>query len=1070
MKPVKILKASAGSGKTFSLTVHYLSLLFENEFKYREILAVTFTNKATEEMKTRILEVLEGLAKEDASDGIESYRALILKANPSLTPQSLQEKADKIYRRILHDYTRFSVSTIDGFVQKVIRGFAFELGLDSSYTLEMNLDKVKNNLVERLDKELDSKPELVEWIIDLAKERIENEQSWNYKTELINLISEIFKEKFTDFSDALYALGFENIDKIFSKYSKDAKEFKQNFEDIIHAKAQAFVQSYEQAGLTTDELAGKSRNPLAKANNIIQGQYELIDKLQNFVDNPEIWFQKKANTDSYYTLNPLLKELVDTFKSLEPHFILNSHFQKNIYYLRLMQEVALLLKSYRDENGTLLTSDAQNLLTGITEDAGDNPSFIWEKMGNRYKNFLFDEFQDTSVSQWKSFKSLVQNAVASPSENQIDQLIVGDTKQSIYRWRNGDWRILESQAKIDLGDFNILDDNLEENYRSSTEIIAFNNELFSSFPKIIQQELNSRIEELNSKPIEDWWKSQQYDQIVNHIYAQAKQNTHKRTKTGGTVKLKKFDKPEDDDRLFSDAIFKELALAYSIQEINYLIQELNYSYGNIAVLVRKNSEAKEVVNALMEAEIPVISGEALLIASNSAIDLLINTLYALVGYQENTSLYKANSIHLYHSIHKKTLSPNAFLDLKTKPFSELTAFLPEDLCINYLNWMQLPLPELIEHLIKAYGLDKLTTSFAYLLAFRDIISNATLQGEKGILSFLNWWEEEGYRKTLPSSSAVNAVQVMTVHKSKGLAFEAVLVPFCNLNLDKKGNIFWVNTENTVYADLRSIPLKYSSDLGKSAVATSYFEESLHNHIDALNMLYVATTRAKFYLFLGFKSKKEHKFSDMSDVFEHHFAEQWNEENEIIINNPVALMPKDTTTNTVSFDEYPTSFRISEVFTQTEERNIKHFLNENHASKDGSILHDILANTNNETELLDYLQKLVLQGIISKDETESYREKVLHVFRHPQLNALLSESTTSFTERSIVDEHGDVYRPDKIALLQHKIIVLDYKFTFEQKEAHREQIIQYVELLRNMGYEHVEGYLFYAIQEKLIAVN
>ena len=239
-QPLKILQASAGSGKTFSLTAHYLTLLFSGDNKYREILAVTFTNKATEEMKTRILEVLLGLAKGNPSKKIEDYRKLILLAYPILSAQELQFKADKIYRKILHDYSRFSVSTIDGFVQKVIRGFAFELGLNADYNLEMNYDKVKDDLVNKLDEALDHNKQLLQWIIDLAIERISDNKSWNYKFELYNLIGEIFSERFQIFEDAVSALGLENIDELFKKYISVTKAEIKNFEEELVSRQRRF--------------------------------------------------------------------------------------------------------------------------------------------------------------------------------------------------------------------------------------------------------------------------------------------------------------------------------------------------------------------------------------------------------------------------------------------------------------------------------------------------------------------------------------------------------------------------------------------------------------------------------------------------------------------------------------------------------------------------------------------------------------------------------------------------------------------------------------------------------------
>ncbi len=400
-QPLKILQASAGSGKTFSLTAHYLTLLFSGDNKYREILAVTFTNKATEEMKTRILEVLLGLAKGNPSKKIEDYRKLILLAYPILSTQELQFKADKIYRKILHDYSRFSVSTIDGFVQKVIRGFAFELGLNADYNLEMNYDKVKDDLVNKLDEALDHNKQLLQWIIDLAIERISDNKSWNYKFELYNLIGEIFSERFQIFEDAVSALGLENIDELFKKYISVTKAEIKNFEEELVSLATEANEALNVIGVETEHLKGKSRSPLAKIILVARGDFSKTEPLFNLIDEPDEWFQKNANfPEAYDTVNPILQKLKTHYLTHLPNYSLAIAFNKNLYYLRLMQEIAVLLKEYRAENDNLLISDAQKLISGITEDAGDNPSFIWEKVGNRYRNFLFDEFQDTSTSQW----------------------------------------------------------------------------------------------------------------------------------------------------------------------------------------------------------------------------------------------------------------------------------------------------------------------------------------------------------------------------------------------------------------------------------------------------------------------------------------------------------------------------------------------------------------------------------------------------------------------------------------------------------------------------------------------
>lgn len=558
-KPLKRLQASAGSGKTFSLAVHYLTLLFSNESKYREILAVTFTNKATEEMKSRILEVLKSLAENNGDTGIESYRKLILEAYPAFTREKLSEKADKIYRRILHDYSRFSVNTIDGFVQKVIRGFAFELGLDASYSLEMNIDKVKENLVERLDKELDRQPELVQWVIRLAKERIEDNKSWNYKSELLSLTGEIFKERFAVFEQALQQIGLENANQVFLDFAKVSKESVRIFENqAIEFSSQALA-VLERFGVTPEFLKGKSRSPLLRLKKMVEKDFKDYSKLFELVDIPEDeWFQKNAPTDSYPEVNALLEKLKKHFADYYSDYILHQQFNKNVYFLRLMVELVGLLKDYREESGNLLISDAQNLLTGITDDAGDNPSFIWEKIGNKYRNFLFDEFQDTSVSQWGSFRSLVQNAIAEPSGELIDNLIVGDTKQSIYRWRNGDWNILHSGVKKDLGEHYVEDDNLEENYRSSTEIIRFNNELYHKLPGLIQHKINTEVSDVEDENLNSWWLGNDYQEVIEKIYSQSAQKITPFTPEGGVVKVKRFVKKKSRkeyfQKLFSESM------------------------------------------------------------------------------------------------------------------------------------------------------------------------------------------------------------------------------------------------------------------------------------------------------------------------------------------------------------------------------------------------------------------------------------------------------------------------------------------------------------------------------------
>lgn len=1066
--PLKILQASAGSGKTFSLTAHYLILLVSAENKYREILAVTFTNKATEEMKSRILEVLVGLAKGDPGKKIEDYRVIILKAHPQLSAEELQIRADKIYRKILHDYSRFSVSTIDGFVQKVIRGFAFELGLNADYSLEMNYNKVKDDLVAKLDEALDHNENLLQWIIDLAIERISENKSWNYKTELYSLIGEIFTERFQVFEDAIEALGPENIDELFRHYSSITKAEIKSFEEQLVTLATKAYEAFDRFSIKTESLKGKSRSGLLKIVMVARGDLSKVDGLFCFIDEPDDWFQKNAAEPGFYeVVNPLLKQIKAYYQTHLANYSLAIAFNKNLYYMRLMQEVAILLKQYRSENENLLISDAQKLISEITKDAGDNPSFIWEKVGTRYKNFLFDEFQDTSTSQWGSFKSLLANAIASPNLEMTDHLIVGDTKQSIYRWRNGDWNILHKHAKLDIGAANVLEESLAENYRSAENIITFNNFLYKTIPQTLQHELNQNVGN-KADAIKEWWDKENYTHIITDIYATSTQNFAGNTAKGGSIKIKKFSKEDaPSEARFTETTFRDLALDDVVQEIRELREDHHFLLKDIAILVRSNTEALLTVRRLMEQNLPVISGDALLIANNKAIQLIINTLKMLVGVEAQIALYKANCIALYQDLKHKSSEAIDYLNLTITPLSQLVRVLPTTLCENWQTWMQLPLPELVEILIDCYDLKDLTEHLAYLLAFRDLAAQANKLGEKGIVSFLNWWEEDGINKSLPSPESADAIQVITIHKSKGLAFRAVFIPFCNWDIKGKANsTFWVSSEDTAYKDLKGIPLRYSEALADSAIAKAYYEELLYNNMDALNMLYVATTRSKDYLYIGTMAKKEAKLSTIGDVLNHTFENDFDANNLYEIVEHYQKKSSTELLSLIHLTKYPTTSRLAELYVSSEEKHLKHVLNIEKSGRKGSLLHDILANASTEAEVDKFIGDLVLLGDIQEDEIIGLKKSVLEVLNNKDLRSILNQATESITEKNIIDAEGKMHRPDRVLITEAGVIILDYKFTLEESDSHRKQVDKYKELLMAMGYSNVQSYLFYAISGKL----
>jgi ATP-dependent helicase/nuclease subunit A len=1053
-KPLKILQASAGSGKTFNLTAHYLVLLFAGDTRYREILAVTFTNKATGEMKTRILDVLAGLAKGDS--GVDGIRDIILNAHPILNKESLKTKAEKIYRRILHDYGRFSVSTIDGFVQKVIRGFAFELGLDSGYVLEMNFEKVKNDLAARLNARLDNNPNLLQWIINLAMERIENNKSWNYQNALTDLAGEIFKERYQPFEKAMDKLMADSdIDTLFRNYSSITRSTIKTFETQINVftiRALELLDGTDQA-----IFKGKSNSPIAKIVKI-PGDFKYAGNLGKVVNDANEWFGKNPDIALYTRLNPVLNELYDFYIEGLPEYTLAKAVDENLYYLRLMQEMGQLLKTYRKESGTLLISDAQNLLLGITGTDDANPSFIWEKMGSRYHYFLFDEFQDTSGSQWTNFKPLLTNAIAEADGEMTEHLIVGDVKQSIYRWRNGDWDILHQRAANEIGETYVIKESLESNYRSAANIIEFNNQLFTVAPLLLQQQLNNKVDELGSAAVQTWWTQRGFDHIMPGVYAQAVQQPHKKTLAGGSVKFNILPADSADD-------FRTEAMICCIAEIKRLYNEKNYRFGDMGLLVRSNKEAIQAVSALMAEGIPVISGEALMIAGNTAVKLLINTLHVIAGLSENTAIYKAACISLYAQLNGTIFSAADLFGLERKSLGALSGLLPAALCQNWQTWLQAPLPELIEKLIGAYALDQPQNSkhLAYLLAFRDLAGNFAAQGEKGLSSFLQWWDEEGAAKALPAAEHAEAVQVITIHKSKGLAFRAVLLPFCSWDVDGMANsVFWIPSLGTAYNDLESIPVRYKKSLAASSTAHAYFGELLYNYMDALNMLYVAATRAKEHLFMTVREKSSYtNIGSIGDLLVN-VIKNIDLPDENVQDSPTKKSQPDNR-SVIQLDHYPLTDRLSNVLTAEREYPEADLLSRNAALREGAILHEVLSRAGDTAAIV---KQLVLEGYLHQNEAPVYTQKLDGVLSHPGLLALLNQPGEWLSERSIIAASGETYRPDKVRIAPEGITIIDYKFTQQETTAHERQVTGYKNLLNEMGYHQIDAYLFYALSGNL----
>lgn len=1095
--PLKILKASAGSGKTFNLTAHYLTLLFAGETKYREILAITFTNKATAEMKGRILEVLEALASGDGStDGnANGYREILLRAYPYWDAAALQQQAAATYRKVLHDYSRFAVSTIDGFTQKVIRGFTFELGIEAGYKLEMNTRKVKADLVLRLNRMLDERPDLLRWIIDYAQAKIDRDENWNYRWALNELASEIFKEDFQDFDKAASRIPGHELFVNLDDYCKT--NIKQ-FEDVFGLLLKRAADSFRDSGVDPMDLAGKSRNHLGKLDSLsAQNPADVIKKLEKYINTPAEWQRGGLMGNMvilYEELNPLLEQLQSLYAAEAPDYYLAKAIDENLYYLRLLKEMSALLAEWRHDNGAQLISDAQILLNNIGTNESGDPTFIWEKMGNRFRHFLFDEFQDTSKRQWDNLRPLLINAMGNAAGKLHEHLMVGDVKQSIYRWRSGDWRILLDRAEKQIGRaFNVADttalirkETLDTNYRSHERIVAFNNLIFEFAPVWLQRRLNDRmLNELGEEQYERWWKpSGNHDTIIRAYHDSVQQLPRNVDRAGGAVQVDFIEVAGNNHR--ANAVKAE-ALDRMANTLIGWITDGTYAPAQIGILVRTNNEAREIIQYLLDRQresaiaFDVISGEALTLANNPAVRLLVNTLRALVGNVSDAALYRANCVLLYNQLYGKNIASDDWLRISEGGLDRLNGLLPEPLCQQPTAWTQLPLVELIETLISTYGLHARVEHLPYIFAFRDIVGEFSAGGERGVTAFLTYWDEEGIDKALPVGTDANAVEVITVHKSKGLAFDVVMIPFCGWPIDGKPNSnFWVDTTATPYALLSKTPVKYKSDLGKSSLYRAYFEEVLFNYMDALNTLYVATTRARKHLYI---TAPDIKGADavaslvagdlLLEVLRHH-ADKLG----VVFDRGIcfgeSIQGRRSTAGeeqdaVFSFDHYPTSGRLKAELVRPEMHSELDIVRLEKARRHGQLLHELMATATDISGLDAALDDLLARGLLQGGERAELLALARETWEHPQLGELLGGDYQHWNERSIILPNGRTVRPDKVLVGNDATIVLDFKFTQQEDDSHRKQVADYQLVLRQLGMPNVKGYVYYGTLNKLVAV-
>lgn len=1066
-----VYKASAGSGKTFTLAVEYIKHLILNPRAYRQILAVTFTNKATAEMKERILQQLYGIWVSDPAS--EPYLNRIREDLQwkNLSEDDIRLAAGTALQYMLHDYSRFRVETIDSFFQSVMRNLARELELSPNLNIELNNTEVLSDAVDSLIEKLTPSSPVLAWLLDYINERIADDKRWNVSNEIKRFGWNIFDESYIEQGEGLrQQLKAPNTIKL---YRNELREMETEALEQMKGFYDQFIGELEAYALTPEDLKGGARGIGSYFRKLRDGR--LSDKdtvnatLKNSLDDAKNWATKTSAQKNEIirlaetSLLPLLQD-AETFRPRNNKIVNSCRLSlQHLNKLQLLAHIDEEVRELNREHNRFLLSDTNALLHNLVRD-GDS-SFVFEKIGANIRNVMIDEFQDTSRMQWDNFKILLLEGLSQGA----DSLIVGDVKQSIYRWRNGDWGILNALGTKDASfPFPVRVETLKTNRRSETNVIRFNNNLFTA-----------AVEYLNMLHLKEL---QEDCHPLQRAYADVAQESP-RTEAKGYIKATFLEPDEEHD-------YTELTILSLGEEVQRLL-EAGVKLNDITILVRKNKNIPPIADYFDKTlHLSVVSDEAFRLDASQAICMLIDALRYLSNPEDKVAC--ASLMMNYESGIKKQGGDWDSL-LTAKPEEAL----PEAFVTGMETLRLMPLYELLEELFSLFEMKRIEEQDAYLFSFFDAVTEYLQNNSSDLDAFIRYWNETLCNKTIPSGE-MDGIRILSIHKSKGLEFHTVLIPFCDWKLENETNnqLIWCSPTEAPFSTLDIVPVNYSSTMAESVYRQNYLDERLQLWVDNLNLLYVAFTRAGKNLIFWCKKGQKGTMSELlanalPQVAAREGDENWDEEEPYesgelcpskytetdghlpevrkVSANRLAQKPDKLPVHMESMRhdiEFRQSNRSAD-FIQgvNEEESDNRFINR------GRLLHTLFSAIETEEDIDNAIDQLVFEGIIGKPETEeSIRELTHHAFSLPQVQDWYSGNWHLFNECDIIwQERGELHtrRPDRVMMRGNEIVVIDFKFG-KQNKKYNKQVQGYMQLLTRMGYlkENIKGYLWY-VEEDLI---
>jgi len=1044
----QVYSASAGSGKTFTLVKEYLKILLtsDNSYKFQQILAVTFTNKAAGEMKARVIENLNAFSKEEKNDMLP-----VICAETNLTEGFIFSRSKAILNAILQNYSAFGIMTIDSFTHKLIRTFAYDLHLPLNFEVEMDAESLLNEAVDVVISKIGSDKKLTDLLVNYSLQKMDDDKAWDISLELKSFAKIILNE--TDAANLKF-LNKISIDEFTLLKEKLQKENKQLEADFLRIGEKA-LQIIADNGLEHNEFSyADLPNHFKKLTNL---KYLKADDLKfegrlnaTIEENKNLYTAKcNANTKQIIeSVSSVLKELYYESKILfeqkYPRFLLNSLIMESLIPLAVLNYINNSLQEIKAENNILLNAEFNQLIGDTIKN--EPAPFIYERIGEKFRYYFIDEMQDTSQLQWQNLIPLIDHAISSENElgEQGKLLLVGDAKQSIYRWRGG-----KSEQFIALSsEENNKNNNpfyvekglcsLDTNFRSYSEIIDFNNAFFRNSAQFLTN-----------------------TSYRNLFFEGNSQNFNK--KTGGYVQISFVEKDEEED--------KKLVYPKKVAEI---IQNLDPSFqkNDVCVLVRKKDQGIAVAKYLSENGIEIISSETLLLKNNEKVNFIINLLYVV----ENPS-YKEYKIKLGYFLHE-------FFNLEEEKHEFLSRFIRLSnveffsvlkkigLHFSAEEFHQMPFYESIEYIIRSFKLAQ--ESDSNIQFFLDVVFEFQQKKQVSVGAFLEFWELKKDKFSIVAPEAENAVRIMTIHKAKGLEFPVVIFPYDIEVYRQISPKVWY--EDDQLGDIKQFFLNYGDRLNYiGEQGKQLFNQRREElELDNFNLLYVTLTRAVEQLYVITEDKTGGKdaetIKNTSDLFIQFLKKMglWNpEKKEYSFGNPMRMpfSKKEESYTTIQQSFIGNSWKNHQI-TIVANSSLLWDSDQGTAIVYGNLLHEILSKIKTENDIEEVMNQYLFRGEITVEEQNTIDVILKKVINHQQLSHYFEQNNVVFTEREILTLDKQIVIPDRLIFSENNVTIIDYK-TGKPEEKHRHQINSYALALENLNYWVEKKLLVYITDEILI---